>query len=111
MGIRHSLPKPLLRPAPPPVNLHVWAHNKVNSGLPQPGIFLCATHTQAGESLKVWHIWHYCSLIEMSDTSLARQQGAGVDTGGGTISISLDVVTNVEPLQVEESFQPQCKST
>ena len=72
----------------------------------------CATQTQAGENLKVWHPWHYlpsapCSLTstQHGDTVLV------VDAGGGTIDISSYVVSDTEPLQVEELFQPSCQST
>ncbi|KAF9782380.1 hypothetical protein BJ322DRAFT_1010304 [Thelephora terrestris] len=50
----------------------------------------CATHNQAGESLK------------HGDKVLI------VDAGGGTIDISSYVVTGDAPLQVEELFRPEC---
>ena len=70
----------------------------------------CATHTDVGENLKVWHFQSYFSLVL---SCLTRQQHGDkllvVDAGGGTIDISSYVVTDVGPLQVEELFQPQCQ--
>ena len=34
-----------------------------------------------------------------------------VDAGGGTIDVSSYVVTEEAPIQVEESFQPNCQMT
>ena len=69
----------------------------------------CATHSHAGGNLKV------VSPVEhpfLSHSLTCQQRGDKVlivDAGGGTIDISSYVVTEDEPLQVEELFQPECQ--
>ena len=70
----------------------------------------CATHTQAGESLKVRHRSRRLPIVSCFLT--CQQYGDKVlvvDAGGGTIDISSYMVTDNDPLQVEELFQPNCQ--
>jgi hypothetical protein len=68
----------------------------------------CATHTQAGRSLKV------CRAFSTRWWLLTRSQPGEqvliIDAGGGTIDISTYTVLNNGPLQVEELYEPKCES-
>ena len=68
----------------------------------------CATHTQAGRNLKVRHI------LPVQRRSLTLSQRGEcvliIDAGGGTIDISTYTVLKNGPLQVEEMYEPMCKS-
>ena len=69
----------------------------------------CATHTQQGETLKVWH--YHCDFPLVLPCLTCRQHRDKVlivDAGGGTIDISSYVVTEDSPLRVEELFEPKC---
>ena len=71
----------------------------------------CATSTKAGEGLKVWHnsrrfpsVLRFLKCLQHGDKVLV------VDAGGGTIDISSYLVTDNDPLQVEELFPSKCQS-
>ena len=68
----------------------------------------CATHTHAGENLKV------CHTTPTQNWFLTRsqpcEQALIIDAGGGTIDISTYTVLGSGPLQVEELYEPQCES-
>jgi hypothetical protein len=69
----------------------------------------CATHTQQGETLKVWHYFRDLSFVLPRLTrSQHRDKVLIVDAGGGTIDISSYVVIGDSPFQVEELFEPKC---
>ena len=68
----------------------------------------CATHTEAGKNLKVCHIaltWSW-----FLTRSQPGEQVLVIDAGGGTIDISTYKVLSNGPLQVEELYEPECKS-
>ena len=67
----------------------------------------CATHTEAGKSLKVCHtVPTQCRIF----THLQRgEQALIIDAGGGTIDISTYKVLSNGPLRVEELHEPKCE--
>ena len=67
----------------------------------------CATHTEAGKSLKVCHtVSTQCWIF----THLQRgEQALVIDAGGGTIDISTYKVLSNGPLRVEELHEPKCE--
>lgn len=69
----------------------------------------CVTHTQAGETLKVWHQSNHHALVYYLTYQQFGDSVLIVDAGGGTIDISSYTVLKNAPLQVEELFQPKCQ--
>jgi hypothetical protein len=68
----------------------------------------CATHTQAGENLKVCHTAPTQSWL--LTRSQPGEQTLIIDAGGGTIDISTYKVLSNGPLRVEELYEPKCES-
>jgi len=68
----------------------------------------CATHTQAGKSLKVCHaVPTQCRFLTRSQRG---EQVLIIDAGGGTIDVSTYKVLGNGPLRVEELYEPKCES-
>jgi len=68
----------------------------------------CASHTEAGKSLKVCRTIHtQCRFLTHSQRG---EQVLIIDAGGGTIDVSTYKVLGNGPLRVEELHEPKCGS-